>query len=85
MNTYDRVQRFMCRLELDDGLVVAPGSSIIVDGNVVGEVTSSAPGIALAFLRKRHYEDGAEVKIESETSEPVLAVVRDIRPPEYND
>ena len=25
LNTYDRVQRFMCRLELDDGLAVAPG------------------------------------------------------------
>ena len=85
LNTYDRVQRFMCRLELDDGLVVAPGSSITVDGNAVGEVTSSAPGIALAFLRKRHYEDGAKVKIESEAGETALAVVRDIRPPEYND
>lgn len=85
LNTYDRVQRFMCRLELGDGLVVATGSSIIVDGNAVGEVTSSAPGIALAFLRKRHYEDGAEVKIESEAGETALAVVRDIRPPEYND
>ena len=52
LNTYDRVQRFMCRLELGDGRVAAPGSSIIVDGNAVGEVTSSAPGIALAFLRK---------------------------------
>ena len=85
LNTYDRVQRFMCRLELGDGLVVTPGSSIIVDGNTVGEVTSSAPGIALAFLRKRHYEDGAEVIIESEGSEATPAVVRDIRPPEYND
>ena len=85
LNTYDRVQRFMCRLELDDGLVVTPGSSIVVDGSTVGEVTSSAPGIALAFLRKRHYEDGAEVKIESEAGETALAVVRDIRPPEYND
>ena len=85
LNTYDRVQRFMCRLELGDGLVVTPGSSIIVEGNAVGEVTSSAPGIALAFLRKRHYEDGAEVIIESEGGETASAVVRDVRPPEYND
>ena len=85
LNTYDRVQRFMCRLELDDGLVVAPGSSIIVDGNTVGDVTSSAPGIALAFLRKRYYEDGAEVEIESDGGERAPAIVRDVRPPDDND
>ena len=84
LNTYDRVQRFVCRLELKDRLEVAPGSSIVIDGNAVGEVTSSAPGIALAFLRKRHYQDGAEVAIESD-GELVSAVVRDVRPPEDND
>ena len=85
LNTYDRVQRFMCRLELGDGLIVEPGSSVIADGNAAGEVTSSAPGIALAFLRKRHYEDGAKVEIESEGSETTPAIVRDVRTPEYND
>ena len=84
LNTYDRVQRFMCRLELDDGIAVTPGSQIVVEGSSVGEVTTSAPGIALAFLRKRHYEDGAEVTIESD-GELVSALVRDIRPPEEND
>ncbi len=84
LNTYDRVQRFMCRLELDDGLAVSPGSPIVIDGSAVGEVTTSAPGIALAFLRKRHYEDGAEVTIESD-GEMVSALVIDVRPPEEND
>ena len=84
LNTYDRVQRFMCRLEFDDGLVAAPGSSIIVDGSEVGDVTSSVPGIALAFLRKRHYEDGVTVNVES-NGETLTAIVRDVRSPEYND
>ena len=84
LNTYDRVQRFMCRLELDDGLAVTPGSQIVIEGSSVGEVTTSAPGIALAFLRKRHYEDGAEVAIESDGN-LVSALVRDVRPPEDND
>ena len=84
LNTYDRVQRFMCRLELNYGIAVTPGSQIVVEGSSVGEVTTSAPGIALAFLRKRHYEDGAEVTIESD-GEFVSALVRDIRPPEEND
>ncbi len=84
LNTYDRVQRFMCRLELDDGVVAEPGSPIIVDGGEVGHVSSSAPSIALAFLRKRFYEDGAAVNIESNGA-TLPAIVRDIRPPEYND
>ena len=84
LNTYDRVQRFMCRLELDDGLAAEPGSSIIVDGSEVGEVTSSAPSMALAFLRKRFYQDGATVEVES-NGETLSAIVRDVRPPEYND
>ena len=84
LNTYDRVQRFMCRLELDDGLVATPGSPILVDGSAAGEVTSSVPGMALAFLRKRQYEDGAEVAVESDGAS-VTAVVRDVRPPEDND
>ena len=84
LNTYDRVQRFMCRLELDDGTVVAPGSSIVVDGNAVGEVTSSAPSMALAFLRKRFYQDGGEVYIES-GDQSISAIVRDIRRPNTTD
>ena len=84
LNTYDRVQRFMCRLELGDGLEAEPGSPIIVDGSEVGEVTSSAPSMALAFLRKRFYQDGATVNVES-NGETLSAIVRDVRPPEYND
>ena len=84
LNTYDRVQRFLCRLELGDGVAAEPGSPIIVDGNAVGEVTSSVPSMALAFLRKRFYQDGATVNVES-NGETLSAIVRDVRPPEYND
>ncbi len=81
LNTYDRVQRFMCRLDLDDGVVVEPGAQIVVDDSVVGEVTTSAPSMALAFLRKRFYEDGGEVFVEFD-GKRTSATVRDIRPPE---
>ena len=84
LNTYDRVQRFLCRLDLGDGVAAEPGSPIIVDGSEVGEVTSSAPSMALAFLRKRFYQDGATVSVES-NGETLSAIVRDVRPPEYND
>ncbi len=84
LNTYDRVQRFMCRLEFDDGIVVEAGSPIIVDDSAVGEVTSSAPSMALAFLRKRYYRDGSEALVESD-GKRIPVVVRDIRPPESND
>ena len=84
LNTYDRVQRFMCRLEIDEGIVVEAGSPIIVDDSAVGEVTSSAPSMALAFLRKRYYQDGVEALVESD-GKRIPVVVRDIRPPESND
>ncbi len=84
LNTYDRVQRFMCRLELDPARIIAPGSPIIVDGKAVGEVTSSTQGVALAFLRKRFYQDGREVTLQLD-DKLIPAIVRDIRPPEYND
>ena len=84
LNTYDRVQRFMCRLDLDDGAVVEPGSQIVIDDVAVGEVTTSAPSMALAFLRKRFYEDGKRVIIEF-NGKRTYATVRDIRPPEYFD
>lgn len=84
LNTYDRVQRFMCRLEFDDGIAAEPGSQIIVDGNTVGQVTSSAPSMALAFLRKRFYQDGTTVEVESNGA-TLSAIVRDVRPPEDDD
>ena len=84
LNTYDRVQRFLCRLDVADGAEVSPGDALMVDGSEVGEVTTAAPGIALGYLRKRHYEDGAEVDIASGGG-MVRAVVRDVRPPEDGD
>ena len=84
LNTYDRVQRFLCQLTLDSGVRVDAGAPILVDGNQVGEVTTSAPGLALAYLRKRFYEDGLKVEVHSR-DEVVDATVRDIRPVERND
>ena len=82
LDTYDRVQRFLCQLSVRGDTEVEPGSAVIVDGNEVGEVTSSAPGLALAYLRKRFYEDGAAVEVASGGG-LVSAKVRDIRPPAY--
>ena len=84
LNTYDRVQRFLCQLIMDDNQSVDTGATVIVDGDEVGEITTSAPGLALAYLRKRFYEDGLRVEV---SCNGVLtgATVRDIRPPEYND
>ena len=84
LNTYDRVQRFLCQLIVDDEETVDTGAAVLVDGDQVGEITTSAPGLALAYLRKRFYEDGLRVEVSS--NEGVTgATVRDIRPPEYND
>lgn len=80
LNTYDRVQRWLCQLVVDDGATLEVGAAVMVDDANVGEVTTSAPGLALAYLRKRVYEDGARVAVDG-----VGATVRDIRPPEDDD
>ena len=84
LNTYDRVQRFLCQLIVDDEATVDTGAAVLVEGDQVGEITTSAPGLALAYLRKRFYEDGLRVEV-SGSGGVTGATVRDIRPPEYND
>ena len=84
LNTYDRVQRFLCQLIVDDDKQVDTGASVTVDGDQVGEITTSGPGLALAYLRKRFYEDGLRVEVNGDGG-VTGATVRDIRPPEYND
>ena len=84
LNTYDRVQRFLCQLTVDDGSTVDAGAAVVVDGNEVGEVTTTTPGLALAYLRKRFYEDGLQVEVLGGNG-TTPATVRDIRPPEYNE
>ena len=81
LNTYDRVQRFLCQLVVEDAVTLEPGSALTVDGNNAGEVTSSIPGLALAYLRKRFYEEGATVHVQH-SSGLVPATVSDLRPPE---
>ena len=80
LNTYDRVQRWLCQLVVDDGATLEVGAAVMVDDANVGDVTTSAPGLALAYLRKRVYEDGARVTVDG-----TGATVKDIRPPGYND
>ena len=80
LNTYDRVQRWLCQLAVDDGATLEVGAAVMSDDANVGEVTTAAPGLALAYLRKRAYEDGARVAVNG-----VGATVRDIRPPEYGE
>lgn len=84
LNTYDRVQRFLCQLLVDNDDTVEAGAAVLVDGDQAGEITTSAPGLALAYLRKRFYEDGLRVEV-SGSGGVTGATVRDIKPPEYND
>lgn len=80
LDTYDRVQRWLCQLVVDDGATLEVGAAVVVDDANVGDVTTSAPGLALAYLRKRVYEDGARVTVDG-----IGATVKDIRPPENDD
>ena len=60
LNTYGRVQRFLFRLDVDGGAALAEGSALMSaeGGEEVGVVTSATPGMALAYLRKRFWENG---------------------------
>ncbi len=81
LHTYDRIQRFLCQLVVEDGVTLPAGSGLVVDGAEAGTVTSSIPGLSLAYLRKRFYENEATVQVDLDGG-PIDAVVRDIRPPE---
>lgn len=60
LNTYGRVQRFLFRLDVEGGAPLEEGSALMSaeGGEDVGFVTSSTPGMALAYLRKRFAENG---------------------------
>ena len=85
LNAYDKVQRFLCRLDVDGGALASPSASVTDgEGKAIGEVTSAAAGAALAYIRKRGCEDGARVSIASaDGGQPLSATLRDIRPPAY--
>ena len=84
LNAYDKVQRFLCRLDVDDNAVASAGASVTDgEGKAIGEVTSAAAGAALAYIRKRGCEDGARVSVSADGGQPLEATLRDIRPPAY--
>lgn len=71
------VNRFLRHLVPDDpDVVLHVGGEITVAGKMVGTVTSSAPGVALGYLR-REVEPGAIVEVAGEDDDvPVLTSVR---------
>lgn len=72
IDTRGHVNRFLRHLRPDDASrVLAHGAEIVVDGNVVGAVTSSVAGLALGYVRReveppaRATIDGVPVTIEA--------------------
>ena len=64
--TYDKVVRRLVKLRL--GAAVDPGAEVVVDGKPVGVVTSAAVSpregpLALAVLRRPHFEKGTRVVV----------------------
>ncbi len=65
------VNRFLRHIVADDASVSLPvGGEITIDGKVVGTVTSSAPGVALGFVRREvdppagATVDGVDARVE---------------------
>ena len=75
IDTRGHVNRFLRRLRAEDpAAVLAPGSEVTVAGKVVGRITSSVPGLALAYVR-REIEPPADATVGTTevTVEPVAA------------
>ncbi len=68
------VNRFLRTLDVLDGAVPAPGAEIVVDGKVVGAVTSvtpeGVPPVALGYVR-REVEPPADVTLRWDAGEAV--------------
>jgi len=71
------VNRFLRRLVAIDGPRPAPGTEIVVDGKVVGAVTSVTPAafppVALGYVR-REVDPGATVELRGATGTATAAV-----------
>ena len=88
LNTYGRVQRFLFRLDVEGGAALAEGSALrsAEGGEDVGFATSSTPGMALAYLRKRFWENGGGALVGAvggENGGGASAEADDIRPLAY--
>jgi folate-binding protein YgfZ len=66
--TYDKITRRLVGLKLSQ--TVEPGSPVVAEGKLIGNVTSSAKSprfgpLALAVLKRPYFEPGLEVSIEA--------------------
>jgi len=82
IDTRGHVNRFLRTLDVLDGAAPAPGAEIVVDGKVVGAVTSvtpeGVPPVALGYVR-REVEPPAEVTVrwtDGEVDGEVVARLR---------
>ncbi len=63
-----RPPRLLVKLSLDDGALVTPGTEVLSEGQVVGHVTSTAPGdgcpaVALAYVKFALAEAGRRFEL----------------------
>jgi len=70
------VPRLLRTLEVDGGVEVEVGAEVVVDGAVVGTVTSSAPGLALAFIRRAVEPPAVATVALAAEGTPVTATIR---------
>jgi folate-binding protein YgfZ len=59
-----RPPRLLVRLACESGAAPTPGAEVRADGGVVGHVTSSAAGVALAYVKHALAQDGAVFEVE---------------------
>ena len=62
---YDKVQRFLMGLDVPDDHLLPEKAVLTIDAQSVGTVTSSAPGVALGFVKAAHAVAGRRVVVTS--------------------
>jgi glycine cleavage system T protein len=77
LNTYEKVKRYLVKLQFDNGTAPQPGTALLAGEKEVGAVTSitTTPGngmsIALAYVRKAHVQPGTTLTANSSTGRVV--------------
>ena len=73
LNTYDKVKRYLVKLQFDNGAIPQPGTALLAGEKEVGAITSitTMPGngrsIALGYVRKAHIQPGTTLTANPST------------------
>lgn len=81
LNTYEKVKRYLARLNLEGGGIPDAGTILTVDGKDAGHLTSVSPmevsgaSAAMGYVRKKYAQPGTKLTVETEQGTVVCEFV----------